>query len=151
MILTTGGTQTMTHTKPLDVVQDFIERIEARDMAALDIAALETTLAEAAFIEHPIALPGVNARFDGREAVMSYFRQTAQNFSSIAFVNKTFYEAGNFVFAEMSGDFITADGRPYRNRYLWRFEVVEGKFVSILEYTNPSIFAQTFGIPVTSQ
>jgi uncharacterized protein len=143
-ILSLGGAQSMTN--HIDIVKAFVERMEARDLGALEAA-----LSETATLELPFPVPGLPARFDGREAVMAYFGQAANNFSSIKFVNKEFNETGAFVFAEMSSEITTADGRPYSNRYIWRFELQGGKIVSILEYANPILFARTFGIPLTAQ
>jgi ketosteroid isomerase-like protein len=40
-------------------------------------------------------------------------------------------------FVQAKGDFVTADGRPYRNVYVFRFDWRDGKVVSWEEYANP--------------
>jgi ketosteroid isomerase-like protein len=51
-------------------------------------------------------------------------------------------EATSFVQAR--GDFVTADGRPYRNTYVFRFDWHDGKVVSWEEYANPIAIIATF-------
>ncbi len=41
-----------------------------------------------------------------------------------------------------------ANGRPYRNRYIFRFETKNGKITRIREYTNPVTSAIAFGLPL---
>ncbi len=47
-------------------------------------------------------------------------------------------------FAQAKGDFVTADGRPYRNVYVFRFDWHDGKIVSWEEYANPITILRTF-------
>jgi ketosteroid isomerase-like protein len=45
---------------------------------------------------------------------------------------------------QTNGDFITADGRPYRNVYVFRFDWRDGKIASWEEYANPITIIRTF-------
>jgi ketosteroid isomerase-like protein len=47
-------------------------------------------------------------------------------------------------FVQAKGDFVTADGRPYRNVYVFRFDWRDGKIVSWEEYANPITIIRTF-------
>jgi ketosteroid isomerase-like protein len=51
---------------------------------------------------------------------------------------------GTTSFVQSNGDFVTADGRPYRNVYVFRFDWVEDKIVAWEEYANPVIVVRTF-------
>ena len=44
-----------------------------------------------------------------------------------------------------------ANGRPYANRYVFRFDVEGGKIKRIREYANPITAAIAFGIPLPRQ
>jgi len=51
-------------------------------------------------------------------------------------------------FAEARGMMRMANGRPYRNTYIFRFDVAVGKINRVREYTNPVTGAIAFGIPL---
>jgi ketosteroid isomerase-like protein len=45
---------------------------------------------------------------------------------------------------QSNGDFVTADGRPHRNVYVFRFDWRDGKIASWEEYANPITIIRTF-------
>jgi ketosteroid isomerase-like protein len=47
-------------------------------------------------------------------------------------------------FVQARGDFVTADGRPYQNVYVFRFDWSDGKIVSWEEYANPITIIRAF-------
>lgn len=49
-------------------------------------------------------------------------------------------------FAEARGMMRMANGRSYRNTYIFRFDVADGKIKRVREYTNPVTGAIAFGI-----
>jgi ketosteroid isomerase-like protein len=51
---------------------------------------------------------------------------------------------GRSSFVQFDGDFTTADGRPYRNVYIWRVDWKHGHMTTIEEYANPVTFCRTF-------
>lgn len=51
---------------------------------------------------------------------------------------------GLTTFVQTQGDFRTADGRPYRNVYVFRFDWRDGRIVSWEEYANPITILRTF-------
>jgi ketosteroid isomerase-like protein len=57
-------------------------------------------------------------------------------------------EGGKVAFAEGLGVMKMANGRPYENRYVFRFDVENGKIRRIREYLNPVTSAISFGIPL---
>ncbi|TAL03737.1 MAG: hypothetical protein EPO08_03350 [Rhodospirillaceae bacterium] len=54
----------------------------------------------------------------------------------------------NVAFAEGRGVMKMANGRPYENVYVFRFDVDGGKIKRIREYTNPVTAAMAFGMPL---
>ena len=54
---------------------------------------------------------------------------------------------GTAAFAEAAGDMRCATGRPYKNRYVFRFDVEGGRIRRIREYVNPLTSAVAFGRP----
>jgi ketosteroid isomerase-like protein len=55
-------------------------------------------------------------------------------------------EGGTVAFAEGRGVMRMANGRPYENRYVFRFDVEGGKLKRIREYANPVTAAVAFGM-----
>jgi ketosteroid isomerase-like protein len=51
---------------------------------------------------------------------------------------------GATTFVQTRGDFLTTDGRPYRNVYVFRFDWLDDKIVSWEEYANPITILRTF-------
>ena len=47
-----------------------------------------------------------------------------------------------------AGAMVTADGKPYRNRYVFRFDFESGRIKSAREYYNPIISAYAFARPI---
>jgi ketosteroid isomerase-like protein len=54
----------------------------------------------------------------------------------------------NIAFAEGLGVMRMANGRPYGNRYIFRFDVEGGRIKRIREYTSPVTAALAFGLPL---
>jgi ketosteroid isomerase-like protein len=127
------------------VVDRFIEVAQREDAEAL--AAL---MAPDVSIALPMSATGdpADARlFAGREATMAYFQRNFDALDRIAFsaLEVSVVEGGATAFVEATGDFVLADGRPYRNVYVFRVDVEDGRIVTIAEYANPVIAAITFG------
>ena len=63
---------------------------------------------------------------------------------------KTFItDDGTTVFVEGRGDLILEKtGQPYRNIYVFKFSISEGKITEIREYANPVIYAKALGLKV---
>jgi ketosteroid isomerase-like protein len=51
---------------------------------------------------------------------------------------------GATTFVQTRGDFLTTDGRPYRNVYVFRFDWRGDQIVSWEEYANPLTILRTF-------
>ncbi len=52
------------------------------------------------------------------------------------------------VYAEFFGDMALTNGRPYQNRYVFRFHLRDGKICRLLEFCNPITAAIAFGQPL---
>lgn len=125
------------------------------------IAALErehldtilTRLAEDIDVVLPLAPDGNNDpthvdRFAGRQAVRALLWRTFLAYRRIAFEDDVITPSsdGRVIFVEARGDFLTLDGRPYRNVYLIKLVFDDaGAVTRIEEWTNPVTAAQTWG------
>ena len=125
-------------------------------IAALEhenLDAILTGLAEEVDVVLPLAPDGNNDpthidRFAGRQAVRAMLWRTFLAYRQIAFVDDVITPSsdGRVVFVETRGDFLTLDGRPYRNVYLIKLVFDDaGAVTRIEEWTNPVTASQTWG------
>lgn len=90
-------------------------------------------------------------RFPDKEAVPGYLQGVFQNFSYVAFVERelSVTNDGRTVFIEALGDLRTAIGDLlYSNRYVFKFDLDQGRITSIKEYANPVTASPILGIPL---
>jgi ketosteroid isomerase-like protein len=125
-------------------------------IAALEhenLDAILAKLAEEVDVVLPLAPDGNNDpthvdRFAGRQAVRAMLWRTFLAYRRIAFIDDVITPSsdGRVIFVETRGDFVTLDGRPYRNAYLIKLVFDDaGAVTRIEEWTNPVTAAQTWG------
>ena len=136
--------------KTLRNTHKIIEALERKDLETVS-----AMTADRAVLQHALALSGDRdeaARFVGKEQVMGYIGGVFTMFGTINFtdVRVTVSADGRSSFVQANGDFTTADGRPYLNVYLFRYDWQNGQAVSIEEYANPVTFCRTVGHPTCS-
>jgi ketosteroid isomerase-like protein len=85
-------------------------------------------------------------RVEGREAFQARLGSIGAMVRSARFVDRrvTTSADGTTTFVQTRGDFHSADGRPYRNVYVFRFDWRGGKLVAWEEYANPVTILRTF-------
>jgi ketosteroid isomerase-like protein len=128
--------------------------IAALEREQLDV--ILARLAENIAIVHPLAPDGNNDpthidRFAGRQAARALLWRTFLAYRHIDFVDDVITPSrdGRVVFVEARGDFLTFDGRPYRNVYLLKLVFDDaGAVTRIEEWTNPVTAALTWGFPL---
>ena len=118
-----------------------------------NLDAILTLLAEEVDVILPLAPDGNNDpahidRFAGRQAVRAMLWRTFLAYRQIAFLDDVITPSsdGRVIFIEARGDFLTLDGRPYRNVYLIKLVFDDaGAVTRIEEWTNPVTASQTWG------
>ena len=82
----------------------------------------------------------------GREAFGSRLGSISELMRSASFTGRRITASADnaTTFVQTRGDFVTADGRPYRNTYVFRLDWLDGKIVSWEEYANPITILRTF-------
>ena len=82
----------------------------------------------------------------GRQAFGSRLGSISGLMKSAKFIDRrvTVSADGATTFVQTNGDFITADGRPYQNVYVFRFDWRDDKIVTWEEYANPMTIIRTF-------
>jgi ketosteroid isomerase-like protein len=127
--------------------------IAALEREELDV--ILTRLTEEVQLVLPLAPDGNNEpahidRFAGRQAVRNLLWRTFLAYRRIAFVDSVITPSsdGQVIFVEARGDFLTLDGRSYRNVYLIKLVFDDaGAVTRIEEWTNPVTAALTWGFP----
>lgn len=126
----------------LSLAQHFFAAFEDRDPARI-----EALLTPEATVVIPLSIEGTPEPwyvFDGREHVMGYIRSVAAKFDRVAFLDKvyTVSEDGSSVFLQANGDILsTVEKLVYRNVYIFKVDIVDGKIVKVWEYANPVAYA----------
>jgi ketosteroid isomerase-like protein len=89
---------------------------------------------------------GDSAPARGREAFGSRLGSISGLMRSAKFTDRRITASADntTTFVQANGDFVTADGRPYRNVYVFRFDWRDGKIMSWEEYANPITIIRTF-------
>ena len=128
-------------------------------IAALEhenLDAVLARLAEDVNVVMPLAPDGNNDpmhidRFSGRQSTRAMLWRTFFAYRQIDFVDDVITPSsdGRVVFVEARGDFVTLDGRPYRNVYLIKLVFDDtGAVTRIEEWTNPVTAALTWDLPL---
>ena len=81
--------------------------------------------------------------FEGVDAAVGYLQFSHGTFESLDFldVERFVSEDARHVHVHARGDMVTRDGRPYRNVYVFRFDLREGRISHVEEVTNPVAWA----------
>ena len=136
-----------------DAIRRFFRAIAARDMAALADSVTEDVVYEMPFSETGSTEPGQFRRYSGRDQVVAFWERTSGSGLRSAppeDVELSITADGARVFIEQRGNMTTADGKPYRNRYVFRFDIADGRVSHVREYINPIISAYAFARPVAN-
>lgn len=139
----------------MQVAQEFIRAVEAKDLDAVDQTlhptvrqlfmhtGVTTTPAGVADIIAGRLRGLCVADLNGKSDVLAYTRALFDKFTPLIWRNHEWSVSPNEeVFFHGSGDMaLTRNGRTYRNSYVTRFDVVDGKIVLMAEYANAFLYA----------
>ncbi|WP_216903385.1 nuclear transport factor 2 family protein [Nocardia alni] len=146
-----------TNGSTLETAKEFIRAVEAKDIDA--VAQTLRDDAEQLFM-HSNAVTNTDGVADiiarrrqgfcvadvsGREEILGYTRALFDKFDPLVWRDHqwTVTPDGGEVFFHANGDMIVArTGKPYRNTYLTRFDVIDGKIVRMAEYGNVMMYAK---------
>jgi len=127
----------------VDQTNRFLDILEAPDQAGM-AAILDTQVGWGTPMSAGGAGDGEPAR--GREAFASRLGSISGLMRSARFTDRRITASADntTTFVQAKGDFVTADGRPYQNVYVFRFDWRDGKIISWEEYANPITIIQAF-------
>ena len=137
----------------MNVTAEDLGREYLRALQAHDKAGIMAILAEDFALEVPCNISGTNDLSDswyGLEAADANFDLAFQVIADTTYEGLEFTPARDpdIAFAEGMGVMTMANGRPYGNRYIFRFDSENGKLRRVREYLNPVTSAIAFGLPL---
>jgi ketosteroid isomerase-like protein len=140
--LTSGSATDTRTTSAAALARSFISAFEREDFDAMNALITDDIVLDEAFPP-----PTIPPMLTGRPLVNAFIRRVGELMRVIRFVNPSFQETANgqIAYFEATGDFVTERDTPYRNRYIMRFDVRDGKIVRIVEYLNPLIVIEQLG------
>jgi ketosteroid isomerase-like protein len=130
-----------------DAILRFFKAVGARDAVALAQSITEDAVYEIPFSESGSTEPGGFRRYAGVTEVVDFWMATTANGPKslgAEDVELSITADGSRVFIEQRGNMILPDGRPYRNKYVFRFSIRDGRVSHVREYFNPVIAAYAF-------
>lgn len=135
-------------TTAADLGRAYLEALQAKDRDAI-----LSILADDFVLEVPCNVSGSNDFSDSWRGIDTASENYDETFRQIEVLEYTDVEifAGKddrVAFAEGLGVMKMATGKPYENRYVFRFDAENGKIKRIREYLNPVTAAISFGIPL---
>jgi len=115
----------------------FLRAIQAKDKEG--ILAL---LTDDFVLEVPFNVSGTNDLSDswyGLDTASTNFEATWETIETVKYseIEITAGRDADVAFAETLGAMRMANGKPYRNRYIFRFDTQNGKIRRVREYANP--------------
>lgn len=132
-----------THFEARRIVEDFL-----RTLDTLKLDDILAYFAPEATLVIPLSIDGTPApwfTFEGIDQIRDYWSNATSSLDRLAFsrTDITVSTDATTVFCEAEGDMRRGD-QEYRNVYVFRFDLVDGKIVRLLEYGNP-VTAARFG------
>src|SRR5882757_1952722 len=130
-----------------DAILRFFKAVATRDAVALAQSLTEDAVYEIPFSESGSTEPGGFRRYAGAAEVVDFWMaNTANGPKSLGAENieLSITADGSRVFIEQWGNMVLPDGRPYRNKYVFRFSIRQGRISHVREYFNPVIAAYAF-------
>lgn len=131
-----------------ETVRSFMKAMSEKDRETLASLIDENAVFEYPFDRSGRTEEGSWRRFQGREAVLSGYVDTAfTRIAKIAWTDEQFTTSadGSVVFVEALGDMVLSTSAVYQNRYVLRFDVRHGRVVGMKEYMNPVTAALATG------
>lgn len=128
------------------VVETFFATLEA-----MDIGAFLEVWAEDGVQIMPFSPQGFPKRLEGKAAIHDQYRSLPENFASMRFPRTfTATEVPGQILVRYTGEIELKQGGRYDNTYVGLFTVRDGKIVEFVEYFDPIVLVQAFGIDLQS-
>lgn len=135
----------MTDPQERAVVEAYLDAV-----GRLDLPAVEATFAEDVELVLPYAPPGFPKVSRGRAAAMEVYPEglmDPMDFSDYR-IDALEGRPGEWVAEYTSNTRVLTTGRPYRNTYISRFSIREGRITRLAEFFDPIVLVTALGLEV---
>lgn len=141
------------HAGAIRIAEQWIRGDEEKDKSLkLDVVA-DNMVLEIPFSESGRTEEGHFRRYVGREQIINFIDTAFAAEKAVKAINPEYVVShdARTVFVEVRGQVEMSDGKDYRNRYVLRFDIEDGKIVSLKEFYNPIVSAVAFGREIAGQ
>jgi len=138
----------------IDLLRRWHKALHDQDIDALPSLMTDDVVIELPFSKSGRVEPGHFRVFTGTEQVLGFWRaafQAEKAVHGLMDCEFTMSADGAVSFLEARGHLTMANGNDYRNRYVMRVDVRDGKIAKVREYYNPVQSAFAFRRPVAGQ
>jgi ketosteroid isomerase-like protein len=135
----------MTDPQERAVVEAYLDAV-----GRLDLPAIEATFAEDVELVLPYAPPGFPKISRGRAAAMEVYPEglmDPMDFSDHR-IDALEGRPGEWVAEYTSNTRVLTTGRPYRNTYISRFSIRDGRITRLAEFFDPIVLVTALGLEV---
>lgn len=137
-----------------EVVRGWFTTMRAKDLKGMLALMNSHIVIEIPFNESGRNEVGEFRRYEGLDEVRGFwetaFKAEGKNYGQTD-AELTLSADGRIAFIESRGHLTMASGKTYRNRYVFRFLIENGKVSYLREYYNPITSAYAFGRPVAGK
>jgi ketosteroid isomerase-like protein len=132
------------------VVQKFFLTALAKDRVRTMELYTEESVVEIPFNESGRTEEGAFRRYSGLSELEKFTEAShaAEGTMGASDIELHCVEGSNTVFVESRGNIVMTSGREYRNRYVFRFDIVDDTVRRLREYYNPVTSGLAFGRPI---
>ena len=121
------------------LVAKYFDAMRAKDRAAVEALLAPDAVFRYAYDRGGSTEPGAERRFAGRDAVMrDYVDRAFRLMSKLDWFEPVYTVSADrrTVFVEVRGDMVLGASTPYRNQYVIRFDLRDGRITGMSEYMN---------------
>ena len=140
--------------KALKLLRAWHLALETKDLPTVQQMMHDKVVIELPFNESGKTEAGAYRVYEGIPACMAFW-ETAMKFEKemhpFTDMDLTVSPDGARIFLEARGHVTMASGIDYRNRYVLRLDIEDGKVRRYREYYNPIVSAHAFGRPIAGQ
>lgn len=140
--------------KAFSILEQWQAAIVAKDIDTLVDMMHEKILIELPFNESGHTDKANYRRYAGKEECKDFWLvafSAEGKVHGVSEIDLTCDGSGSRIFMECRGHLTMSNGRDYRNRYVMRFDISDGKVIGVKEYYNPIQSAYAFGRPIAGQ
>jgi ketosteroid isomerase-like protein len=136
----------------VDLARQYLDALQRRDPDAMGSLMAPDFVLEVPLHESGDNDPNRMRAWHGRDEAVANYKRAFAELTTVLLRELVLYPTDDptVAFGEAFGEMRTTMGRPYKNRYAFRFDLEGGKVRRLREYCNPVTSAISFDRPLPS-